>query len=99
CSSLIVAEAKVLLEALSIAATSRDPTIVKSDCINLVVMLGLRDLGNVSAWLLSLRQILDTCSWITVSFVSRRTNLAADRVAKAVRNGSLPLERTSCSFL
>ncbi|CAN1752979.1 hypothetical protein LINPERHAP1_LOCUS4961, partial [Linum perenne] len=102
CSSSIVVEAKALLEALSIAATSRDPTIVKSDCLNLVV--ALRDFRiawpwECSAWLLSMKRILDTCPWILVSFVPRRINSAADWIANSARNGTLPQDWTSCSCL
>ncbi|CAN1168906.1 hypothetical protein LINPERHAP2_LOCUS28101 [Linum perenne] len=103
CSSSIVAEAKALLEALSMASASRVPTIVKSDCLNLVE--ALRDFRiawpwECAAWLLSMKNILINCPWISVSFVPRRVNLAADWVAKSARNGSLPQEWTTClSFL
>ncbi|CAN1129617.1 hypothetical protein LINPERHAP2_LOCUS5328 [Linum perenne] len=85
------------------ASASRVPTIVKSDCLNLVE--ALRDFRiawpwECVAWLLSMKNILISCPWISVSFVPRRVNLAADWVAKSARNGSLPQEWTTClSFL
>ncbi|CAN1745341.1 hypothetical protein LINPERHAP1_LOCUS2413 [Linum perenne] len=97
-----MAEAKALLYAISLGESSGHPTIIKSDCLNLV--MALRDFRiawpwDCAAWLSTMRNTLNRCPWISIAFVPRRLNKAADWIAKAARDNSLPTNWISCSYL
>ncbi|CAN1161460.1 hypothetical protein LINPERHAP2_LOCUS23928 [Linum perenne] len=99
CSSSLVAEAKALLVAIRLAEYFEGPSIIKSDCLNLVS--ALRDFRiawpwECAAWMVLMRRCLNENPRISVSFIPRRLNKAADWVANSVRRHELPDEWTEC---
>ncbi|CAN1833195.1 Putative ribonuclease H protein At1g65750 [Linum perenne] len=102
CSSSIVAEAKAILVAIQTAVALEGPTIIKSDCLDLVS--ALRDFRiawpwECAAWLGIMKQALLENPRISVSFIPRRMNQAADWIANAARRAELPEDWTTCSSL
>ncbi|CAN1817880.1 LINE-1 retrotransposable element ORF2 protein [Linum perenne] len=102
CSSSMVAEAKALMVAVQCAMSYEGPTIIKSDCLNLVS--ALRDFRiawpwECAAWMHSMRRDLEENPRISISFIPRRLNGAADWVANSVRRGILSEDWTTCSSL
>ncbi|CAN1174006.1 hypothetical protein LINPERHAP2_LOCUS31024 [Linum perenne] len=102
CSSSIVAEAKAILVAIQAAVSYDGPSVIKSDCLNLVS--ALRDFRiawpwECATWLFLMRQTLEENPRISVSFIPRRINRAADWVANSSRRESLPENWRACSSL
>ncbi|CAN1179513.1 hypothetical protein LINPERHAP2_LOCUS34238 [Linum perenne] len=102
CSFPIVAEAKALHTAIGQAVATGLPTVIKTDCLNLVDALR-RDPTvwpwQCSAWLHLMSQMLISNPQIRVSFTPRSHNLLADRVAKAAAAGSARGDWPSISSL
>ncbi|CAN1176032.1 hypothetical protein LINPERHAP2_LOCUS32296 [Linum perenne] len=103
CSSPIVVEAKALLTAINLAVTSGYPTVVESDCLNLVDALRRNKSTwpwQCSTWLQLMTNLLRCNPHVRVSFTPRAHNTLADRVAKAAATGLVQGDWSSiCSFL
>ncbi|CAN0830334.1 Putative ribonuclease H protein At1g65750 [Linum grandiflorum] len=94
CSSAIVSEAKAIFDAMRIASESTIRTIIKSDCLVLVDALrSPREKWpwQCYSWILSMQELLSAHNHISVAFVPRRLNRAADWIAHGARLDSLPL--------
>ncbi|CAN0914648.1 Putative ribonuclease H protein At1g65750 [Linum grandiflorum] len=93
CSSALVAEAKAILDSLRLATESSCRTIVKSDC--LVLVDALRNTREkwpwlCYSWLLLMQGIIRAHTHISVAFVPRVMNRAADWIAHRARLDTLP---------
>ncbi|CAN1131053.1 hypothetical protein LINPERHAP2_LOCUS6175 [Linum perenne] len=81
CSSAIVAEAKAIKEAVTLASTRPVSTIILSDCLALIKIIN----DSLSPWPWEcnalgthIRQIMTRCPWISVDFTPRTSNAKAD---------------------
>ncbi|CAN1250765.1 Putative ribonuclease H protein At1g65750 [Linum perenne] len=93
CSSAMVAEAKALLEACKLATTSPSHSIISSDCQGLTLALRGPESEwpwECFAWLLAMKAILLAHDRISLTFIPRRQNKTADKVAKWARQDILP---------
>ncbi|CAN1238542.1 hypothetical protein LINGRAPRIM_LOCUS2133 [Linum grandiflorum] len=102
CSSALVAEAKALLEGLRLAELSSHRTCIFTDSLTLVLALkGDKDAWpwQCYAWLLLMKDILLAHDRISLSFTPRRTNRAADYVAKQARLDLLPPDWIHCTYI
>ncbi|CAN1818491.1 hypothetical protein LINPERHAP1_LOCUS28393 [Linum perenne] len=89
CSTPIVAEARALLEAVSLASSYRGPCMVFSDCLILVNCL--KTSPNRWPWecfrlLDCVSKILTDFPMISVRFCNRRFNRTADWIARSARD-------------
>ncbi|CAN1157596.1 Putative ribonuclease H protein At1g65750 [Linum perenne] len=95
CSSPIVAEAKAINEAISLAASRQVTTVIRSDCLSLINILNKHQVKwpwECSALIAVMVQSLATCPWVTVEFTPRSDNCLADWVAKSARLERLPVD-------
>ncbi|CAI0464219.1 unnamed protein product, partial [Linum tenue] len=93
CSSPLEAEAKALLEALSLACHLSVPCWIRSDCLPLVLALSAPHESwpwRISAWLGIMVDLLARHPSIKVSFFRRKLNARADWVARSAARDELP---------